>query len=319
MALIPFVKLNFSTPVGTSAKVTTLKLKRTGISTDTDIPNVYLYDGDTKLAEMTSMSLGVVTFTNAAGLFTVSGTQTVTVKADLYKDATAGKTIGFGVAAATDITTDASAINGTFPMNGNAMTVAAVDDFARLTVATSTNSSTVDPGTNAFEVMRITLAASNQKIAVYSIKFLQLGSIAKTDISNLSLWVGATQIGSTVASLATDGSVTFALSTPYEIASGVTRTVSLKADVVGGSTRTIQFSLQKSSDIVVMDANYGVYLAPDTTAVATWSVLNSTAATVASGNLTISKSTDSPSGNVALNSTNITLAKFSAKGRSDWH
>jgi len=311
-ALIPFVKLTFSTPAGTSAKVTTLKVKRIGISTDTDTPNVYLYEGDTKLAEMTSLSLGVVTFTNAAGLFTVSGVKTITVKADLYKDATAGKTIGFTVNAASDITTDASTVNGTFPMNGNVMNTAVVADFGRLSVTTSTNSATVDPGTEGFEAMRLILASANQKIQVKSIKLLQLGSIQTSDVANLGLYVGATQIGSTVASLAADGTVTFDLGS-YEIPAGVQRIVSLKLDVIGGSTRTIQFSLQRSTDVVAMDGNYGVYVQPDGGAVAVWTVKDSTASLVAQGNLVITKSTDSPSGNVALNSTNITLAKYDVK------
>jgi len=313
-ALIPFLKLNFTTPAGTSAKVTTLKLKRLGVSSDTDLPNVYLYEGDTKLTEMTSLSSGVISFVNAAGLFTVSGVKTITVKADLYADASAGKTIGLGLVAVADVVTDASAVNGTFPINGNLMTTAVVTDFGRLTVATTTNSATVDPGTTGYEAMRITLAATNQKIKLYSIKLLQLGSIQKADIANLALYAGATQLGTTQAALASDGTVTFDLSSsPYEVGSGVTRTLSLKVDVIGGSTRTIRFSLQRSTDIAAMDSNYGVYVTPDTGTIATYSVLSSTAATVTAGNLTINRRSDSPSGNVALNSTNITLAKYDVK------
>ncbi len=313
-ALVPYLKVNFSTPAGTTAKVTTLKLKRIGICSDTDITMAYLYDGNTKLAEMTSLSLGIVTFTNAAGLFTVSGTKTITVKADLYSAAGSGKTIGIGIAAATDITTDATAVNGTFPMNGNLMTTALVTDMGRISIGTSTNASTIDPGTNAFEAMKFSPVASNQIVKIYSVKFLQLGSIQTSDISNLALWVGATQIGSTVASMDADRTVTFDLSAaPYEIPSGVTRNISLKVDVVGGSTRTIQFSIQRSTDIVAMDANYGVYVKPDNATLNTWTVVNSTACTVNSGNLVITRRTDSPSGNVALNSTNVSLAKFDVK------
>ena len=312
-ALIPYLKLNFSTPAGTSAKVTTLKLQRLGVCSDTDIPNAYLFDGNTKVAEMTSLSLGVMTFVNPAGLFTVSGFKTLTVKADLYNDASAGKTIGLGVVSAASIVTDASAVNGTFPINGNLMTTAVVTDFGRLTVATTTNSATVDPGTTGWEAARINLTAANQKIKLYSIKFLQLGSVQKADIANLALYNGATQLGTTQASLASDGTVTFDLSSaPLEIAAGLTKTVALRIDVVGGSTRNIQFSLQRSSDIVAIDANYGVSVNPDTS-LGTYSVLISTAASVTSGNLTISKSIDSPSGNVALSSTNVTLAKFDVK------
>ena len=313
-ALVPYLKVNFSTPAGTTAKVTTLKLKRLGISNDSDIPMVYLYDGNTKLAEMNSLSLGVVTFTNSAGLFTVSGVKTITVKGDLYYGTTAGKTIGFSIAATTDVITDAAATNATFPINGNLMTTAIVSDLGKLTIATSTNAATIDPGTTAFEAMRITAQTSNQAINIYSIKFQQLGSILTSDISNLSLWVGATQIGSTVASMNTDRTVTFDFSAaPYAITSGVTKNISLKVDVVGGSTREIQFSIQRSTDIVAKDANYGVYVKPDNGTVNTFVVLNSVKTTVNSGNLIITKRTDSPSANVALNSTNLSLAKFDVK------
>jgi len=313
-ALIPYLKLTFSTPAGTSAKVTTLKLKRSGVSTDTDIPNVYLYEGDTKLAEMTSLSLGVVTFTNAAGLFTVSGVKTITVKADLYKDATAGKTIGFGVAAVGDITTDASTVNGTFPINGNVMTTAVVDDFGRLQVVALTNAATVDPGTDGFEAMRFSLTATNQKVNVYSIKFYQIGSIQTSDIANLALYVGGTQIGSTVASLASDGTATFDLSSaPYEILAGAARNVALRVDVIGGSTRKIQFSVQRTTDVVAKDANYGVNIQPDNATIGTWSVRDSDEVTVTPGNLIVSRSTDSSSGNIAFNAINVSLAKFDVK------
>jgi len=313
-ALIPFLKLNFSTPAGTSAKVTTLKLQRLGVCSDSDITNAYLFDGNTKVAEMTSLSLGVMTFVNPAGLFTVSGFKTLTVKGDLYNDASAGKTIGLGVVSAASIVTDASAVNGTFPINGNLMTTAVVTDFGRLQVATTTNSATVDPGATGWEAARINLTAGSQKIKLYSIKFLQLGSIQKADIANLALYTGATQLGTTQATMASDGTVTFDLSSaPLEIAAGLTKTLALRVDVIGGSTRSIQFSLQRSSDIVAVDSNYGVSVNPDTGTIGTYSVLISTAASVTSGNLTISKSIDSPSGNVARSSTNVTLAKFDVK------
>jgi len=313
-ALIPYAKLKFSTPAGSSAKVTTLKFKRLGISTDADIPYAYLYDGDTKIAEMNSLSAGVVTFTSSAGLFTVSGTKTITVKADLLRSTTAGKTIGFGVIAATDVVTDASAVNGSFPVNGNLMTTAVITDFGSLDVSTSTNSATIDPGTNGFEAFRFTLLANNQKIKVYSLKFQQMGSIQRSDIANLALYSGSTQLGSTVASLDSNNAVIFDFSSnPLEIAAGLTRTLSLKVDVIGGSTRTIEFAIQKSSDVVAKDDNYGVYVTPYSTVVGTYTVQDSTAVTVNSGNITVSKSSDSPSGNVALNSVNVTLAKYDVK------
>ncbi len=313
--LVPFLTLDFSVAAGTQTKVTGLKFKRTGISTDADISNVYLYEGDKKLAEMTSMSQGEVVFSNAAGLFEVGSTHAITLKADLNKDTTAGKTLGFSLLAASDVTTDASTVTGSFPFNGNLMSVAVVADFGRLYVASSTNSASVDPG-KTFEAMRFSLTAYNQKIEVRSITFLHLGSAAASDMANIGLYMGGTLLGS-ADGLAADRRVTIDLSaSPLVIDSGVTRTLSLKVDVIGGSTRTIQFSIQRATDIVAMDVNYNVYVQPDTDSGGTvfnFTPLSSTSTLVNPGTLTINLKSNSPSGNVALNGVNITLAEFELK------
>jgi len=112
-------------------------------------------------------------------------------RADLNKDVTAGKTIGFGVTAASDITLEGgSASGGSFPLNGNLMTVAAVSDFGRLTMTGIANSTTVDPGTNNVEVMKFQLVATNQDVKVSRLHLKMLGSINSSDLANFQLFQG---------------------------------------------------------------------------------------------------------------------------------
>jgi hypothetical protein len=159
--------------------------------------------------------------------------------------------------------------------------------------------------------MRLTLAASNQNVKLSSIKLLMLGSINSADLANLVLYDGATPLA-TVAALAADKTVTFDMSaSPLQVNSGVTKNLGVKLDVVSGSGRTIQFSLQRATDVIVLDANYNVYVKADSGTVGTFSITTSTAATVAQGSLVVTKATDSPTGSVPLNGTGITLAKFS--------
>jgi len=311
-ALIDVLKLTFSVPAGETAKVTKVVLKRTGICTDSDIDQVYLYDGSTKLAEMNSLSLGVATFSNSAGLFTVGSSKDIMVKFDLDKDSTAGKTIGFKLESASDIETAGGAtISASVPLQGNTMTVATVSDFGRLDIQASTNSASVDPGTTGFEAMRLTAAGSNQDVKLYKLKLLQLGSIDPSDLANFKLYDGGVELSS-VASVASDGTLEFDLtSSPLTIAAGVTKTLSVRCDVTGGSTRTLQFSIQRATDVQAIDDNYNVYLAVDAGTIGTFSIQNSTQTTVSSGNLVVTKANDSPSGNVAFNASNISLAKYS--------
>lgn len=310
-ALADMLHLKFD---ATTAKITTLVLKRGGISSDSDIDNVYLYDGTTKIAEMNSLSAGIVTFTNSAGLFTVSGSKTIKVLVDINKDASSGKTISFQIAGASSIVSDASAINGTFPITGNAMSIATVSDFGRLQITSQTTSATVDPGTTGFEAMKLQLVASNQNIKVYKLTLLNLGSVSTTDVTNFKLLDGGTQIGSTVAGLASDKTVTFDLSSsPLAVNSGITKTLSVQLDVVGGATRTIQLSLQRATDVQAMDASYNVYVKADSGTIGTFAIQNATQSTVNSGSLTVNLSSASPSGNIALNGTGVELAKYELK------
>lgn len=322
-ALAPMVKLNFANATNGEVKVTTLKLTRTGIAADTDLTNVYLYKGNTKLAEMTSVSSRVYSFVNASGLFSINAGQTedIMVKADIA-DNLSGKSIGLGVASAADVVTNGGTVGGTFPVNGNVMGTATVTDLGRLTVGTAvTIPSSVDPGMTAREILRFNAIADNQNLQISYIKLTNVGTIANTDLANIKLMDGATQLGSTLNSLAADGTAVFDLgSASLAITSGNSKTLTVLADIVGGTNRNFKLTVQRQSDIVARDVNYGINIKPYTTVtnsgVATDEVFavfpaSATAATtISTGTLTITVDSSSPSGNVALNSTNITLAKF---------
>ena len=80
----PVLKLDF-TAGATPVTVTNLVLTRSGLSQDSDLNNVYLYSGATKLASNLGFNNGAITFSNGAGLFTVpaNSTMVVTVTVDV--------------------------------------------------------------------------------------------------------------------------------------------------------------------------------------------------------------------------------------------
>lgn len=325
-AQVNMAKLNFTAGTDGDVQVNTLKFKRMGIANDSDINNAYLYDGATRLAEVQSISSGVLTFTSAAGLFTVAKgtTKSVWVKIDVSKSATSGKTIGLTINAASDVmTSNASAvISGSFPMNGNLMSVATVTDLGKLTVANvlPTATGTVDAQDN-YEVWKFSLQATNQNLRVSYLAFTNVGSTSATDIMNFKLYDGGTQLGTAVASMDANKRIAFDLSaTPLDITSGVTKQLSLRADIKAGATRTYQFSLQKPSDIVVMDRQYNVSIFPFPTGgtVGVWTVIQAGGATtVNAGTLSISRTPTSRSGNIALNGTSMELGTFEFKAAGE--
>lgn len=311
-ALAPFTKLIFTAGT-TAAKVTGVKLLRSGISTNSDVNNVYLYDGNTKLAEMVSItSDNIVTFSDTAGLFTVpAGTsKTIVVKADIANSASAtGKTMRFGINAASDITVEGATATGIFPINGNYMTWAGITDLGQYTFSSQTYPTAVDPSvTVEKELWRLTSTAQNQKINLQYMKFTMIGTAAYTDFKDLKLTVGAKVYGP--VDMASDKTVTFDMSAdPYIYESGQTKNISLSGKVIGGASRSYYFAIQNRADVVAYDTNYNVYLKPNK--LDTYTIIKAAATTsINSGSLTLSKSTDTPTGSIALNATGVTLAKF---------
>lgn len=324
-AMIPVLKLNL-TAGSADAKLTTLKLTRTGISADTDISNMYLFDGDTEVASNPSVSNSAVTFTVAGGIVTVPAgtTKALTVKLDLKNSVSSGKQYVFSVGAASDVTlSGGGSVTGTFPVTGNTFTSASVTDLGKLTFTnvSPTAAGTVDPGTTGFEIWRFTAASTNQDMQIRKMKFTLVGSVNPGDLQNFSLWDGATQIGSTLVDMASDKTVTFDLTAaPYLVTKGQTKTLSLKADIVAGTNRTFYASVQNSGDIVSYDKNYGVFV--KTNGTDTFTTLqaggsSSVNYSINTGSLTQTLAADSPTGNIALSATNITLAKFLWKANGE--
>lgn len=312
-ALADVLKLNFSG----NGTVTSVKIHRQGISADSDVSNMYLYDGSTYLADSPIVASNYYTFTNSAGLFTVSGSKTVTVKIDLANGTTSGKTLQFGVVAAADVASNATSLGGTFPMHANVMSTATAADLGKLTLAhVSDPGSSITSGLTDQEIWRFSLASADQKIKVSSIKVTAIGTLNATDLANFKLHDGTTQVGSTVASMASDKTVTFTMSTPYELAAGTTKNISLKADLVAGSSRTFYFEVASARDIVAMDANYGVNVKVNQSD--TYSIIKATnTTTISAGTLSITRTSDSASGNVAKDALNVSLAKFNVKATGE--
>jgi len=313
-SLIPLLKVKFSNGNASDVKVTQLSFKRSGISSDSDLSQAYIFDGDTLLADYNSFSSAVLTFSNSAGLFTVEAgkTKTITLKADLANGTASGKTIRFSIDAASSVESDASKVNGTFPLNGNIMPTAQTSDLGKVTITTSTSpASTVDPQ-EALDVFNFSILASDQKVNVYKIKLTNIGSTAAGDLKNLKLYDGGAQFGETVENMASDKTVTFDLTAnPLVIDKGITKTMHVKADIVGGTNRTFRFSIQNMTDVSIYDTQYGIYLKPNKAD--SWTVLQMDSSTINTGKLTVSRASDSPSGNTPKDGTNVTLAKFDVK------
>lgn len=323
--LADVLKLNFSAGADGAVKVKSLKLTRGGISTDSDIANAYLVDGSDIIAEMTSLSNKVMTFTSSDKLFEVpaGATKSIMVKLDLVDNTSSGKTITLSLASASDVTTDGASVSGTYPITSNVFSTAQVSDLGKLTVTDVTQPTSLDPGVTATELWRFSMQANNQKIAISKVKLGMVGTAPYDAFDNLELRVDGVKVsGGAGTKLNSDGTVTFDLSaSPYVIDLGQTKNFALVGDVVKGSNRNFYFRITSSYDIMAKDMGYGIYVKPNQSTVYSIVYGGKTsglpATSINQGSLTIDKAIDTPSGNVRLSATNVLLGKFYFKATGE--
>lgn len=309
---------NFIASNDGDVKVTSVKLKRIGVSADATLAAVYLYDGNTRVTDSASVSSGYITFTNALGIVTVAKgtTKALTVKSNIATGS-AGRTVGVAINASADIATDGAAVSGSFPANANIMSVSDVTlatvDFNTTTTPTGNGEPAVQ---NDLTMWQNVVTVGNRAVNLSYITFRQIGSVGSSDIKNFRLYIDGTQVGSAVASLDANGYIAFDLSAASKKIETGSRTFKVVGDVASGSTKTFSLSLRQPSDVVVVDTEYNANVLA-TRAGVTFSSVSSAAQTIASGGLTITKAGDSPSSNVTLGASDVVLAKYTLKATSE--
>ncbi len=277
-------------------KVKSVVLKRTGVSADSTLSNVYLFDGETRLTDAASVTSGsLITFSDASGLFEVDGSMIISVKADIATG-TSGQTVGVELKSIT--LKDGSVASGT-PVEGNLQSIATAS-LATVAMSNATGSGNADPG-EGITVWQGTATVGTRDVILNRLALRQIGSIASADIENFTLFIDGTEVESE-DELDANGYVTFDVSKALK--SGA-RTLKVTADVIGGSGRTVQMSLRGAYDISTTDTQYNAgVLATGTFP------FGPSAFTVNAGTMTVVKSSDSPSQNITKGATDVSLAKF---------
>jgi len=296
--------------------VTAMTLQRVGISVSTDLTNVYLYNGVTRLADGASVNTnGVISFNGLS--IPVNGTTTVSVLADISASATTG-TIGVNL---TGFTANGQAT--TANVMGNLMYVySAPSGMAAVQICTGGCTATgasnnqiantsINAGMTGQTVWQAPVQVSGRSVNVKGVTFRFVGSAGYDAIQNVKLYVDGVQMGAATTVNAT-GYIVFA---PNMILNTGSHTVELRADVVKGSNRSFQISLQNAADFMVTDTQLGVNVAPTTNSSTSFSQSSAGTITVNSGSVTVSiDPTFQTMTNVTGGATNTTIAKYRLHG-----
>ncbi len=308
-ARVPVLAVSLTAGNSGAMNVSQIKFTKVGVISDSSISGAYLTESGKVIAQYNSLSGGVLIFSGLGISVGAGQTRTFELAIDPAQNLSAGNTVAFRVNAAADVSaTDVAGTvvttGGSYPLNGNTFTVTSVSNpsIATLTVASSSIGTSVTAGSQNVIAGAWTFTGGNSKVWLKGINFKVIGSANKSDLKNAKLFINGAQVGSTLASVAADGSAYFDLtSAPGAINTGANN-IQLYADVMGSASFNFQFEILNSYDILAVDSQYNV---PVTAASNT-----GTQVTISQGQITVTLASDTPTGNVAKGQSNVTFAKY---------
>ena len=316
-AIAELAKFTFSNPSGAPITVTNLAFKRIGVSSDSTLANVYLFQGNTRITDSAGVSNTLFNFNAPSGLFTVpaGSSVSISVRSDIA-GSTSGQQVGVQL---TNVSAsgllDTSVV---LPITGSALlissaTLATIDFGATTLPSVNTN---VTPAADAV-VWQNTVTIGTRAVNLTSFQLRNLGSIGLNDVRNLRLYVDGVQVGGAVANL-TSGEVSASWdlsAAPKRLETGG-RVFKVLGDVVGGSSLTFQFSLRRAADARMIDTelNQPVLATANSSA---FSARSSGLQTVGSAAVSVTKANASPSSNVTLGASNVKFATFELRASGE--
>ncbi len=294
-----------------SGTVTSVTLKRSGISDQNTLSNVYVYDGNTRITDGYSFNVaGDITINGLSVL--VSGSHTISIRGDVAANAAAtASTIAVTLTGytANGVATAANVV-------GNMMGIV-IGNLASATITTAASSAVpsanVNAGTTAYTFWSAPLQINTRAVWLKMADFRMIGSAPSDALGNIRMFIDGVDTGKVATVMSINGSnyAVFDLtSNPISLATG-SHTLDMRADIQKGTNRTIQVSIQQASDLMITDPQLGVNIPVSSTTAGSFSANNAGTITILTGSATIViDPTFAAQTNVSGGSSNVVIAKF---------
>ncbi len=321
-ARVPFTEINLVNDGAKDVTVDSITVKRVGLASDADFASVDLVDASTMLPINTTSKVfnsdHEATFTK--DFVVKAGTTRTLIIAGNMADLSdhSGETPALAVENVT--VKDGAKVEGNFPIVGNYQTTNGSIVIGTATVergvysnATSTD---IHVGTKGYTFFSFEVTAgSAEKVAFSQVKVYQAGSAALgSDLINIALYKDGTKI----ADGKVDGKYVNFTFSPIILDKGQTDQFQVKADVDGGSARTVQLGIYKDTDLLVKGETYGYNIIPTYSGNGSSTnspVLDDNEFTISAGTLTVTKSNAVGGENITVGNNQILGAfDFTVKG-----
>jgi len=287
--------------------VSSVTLTRSGISDQSALTNVYLYDGSTRLTDGYAFNTNSTLTMNNLNLV-VNGSRVISVRADVMPDAVVSHATV--IATLTSFTAD-GVVNGA-NVSGGMM------QFASGTLASATLGGTnviagdVNAGTTGYTFWSQSIQVNTRALILSGANFRMIGSAPADALSNIKLYVNGVDQGvvGSVISISGVNYVKFDMTAaPLTLATG-SHTINVRATVEKGSSRTVQLSLQQAADLTLKDGQIGVNIAVTGTVPQSAGIIS-----INSGSATVAEDIAFKSvSNVTGGASNVAIGKFTVHG-----
>jgi len=307
-ARTPVLGVDFTAGNSGAVTVTDVKFQKTGVLSDSSVSGAYLIQNGQVIAQYSSLNQGVIDFSGLNWQIPAGQTEDVQLAINI-SGSSAGNTVGFSLPSATNITAfdvnnNAVTPTGVFPVSGNTFTLTTVSNPSLATISASSTAigTQVTAGTQDNLVGAWNFSVQNNKVYLDGLNFHVIGSANLGNIQNVKLFVNGTQVGTTLATVNSNGTAYFNLASNPGVLNTGSNNVQVFADVMGSPNMNFQFEILNGFDVYAVDSQYNVPIASNASA--------GTQVGIMQGQITTTQDANTPTGNIAKGQSQITLAKY---------
>lgn len=249
---------------GDDVKLQELTITRGGLNDTGSVNTVALFDGDgNRISNAKSFNssdnAAVINLLNNGLTIPAGKTVTISVVGQVGNQTTySGQTFLMEIASADDVVSDASDTTGDFPIKGETFAIGSVN-AGELQINANGIPGSVKVGEEGVDVSKFKIknnSSNNQKIEFTSITLKEEGTVDEnSELANFELFIDGKSVSKVDA--ATGKYVSFVLDDALTLDSGKSATAVVKADIVGGPTKTIAFQVNSDLDVGAQDLKYG--------------------------------------------------------------
>jgi hypothetical protein len=236
-----------------AANVNIMTFEMEGIGATTDIDNVFVYEGATRLTESRSVNASTrsVTFGSLNLDFAAGEERTFTLRVELASGASAGNEFNFAILSVDDVTADGD-VDGNFPITGNTFEIA---NQSAGTITITKNGAMVDGplGAQDHTIGQFKITATTEDALVTELT-LKVDNAADHD--DFRLWDGSVELAE--GEYIGDKLVMFDLSSdPFSIQEGNSNIFKISADIGGEAADDLTTSLENAADAFAVGGDFG--------------------------------------------------------------